>query len=1489
MCRRLILMFAVLVFFPLAGQAQVGDSLWARNFGPTGVSGVVKVLVQWGDSLVVGGEISGLGSGSTTAREFAIFDLVDRSWHATQYGPSGSNAEVRAAAVLPNGDLVLGGDFNFARNGKTMTHLAVLGKDGTWSTLSGDSTDLFDGPVNALLEHDGRLYIGGEFFIVGEPGSTLPTPGFTVWDPEQGFLTSINGVLGGRYSSSGSPIVHALEWVTNPGDHIYIGGDFRSAGSEEANCMARLNVATLDLTGLADFGIDGVVYALARPYVQSFYFDELYIGGVFNFAGGMPARNVVMYDHSEDTWEPLGEGVNGAVYSIRQPSNQIGNMYFGGTFDSAGTLATGSLAKWIYSNSTWSDIGFPIAGDVYSIGPVDNRDFEFRMPVGGDFDIVGDSLLFNNVFQWKLNASPDDSVLFSLGDGLFRSNYSAGSVGGVAADSAGNFYAAGLFKYAGGITVNNIGKWDGKRWSALGGGLGDSPAALAVTGDTVYAAGNFSMASGVPADRIAMWDGSQWKAMGSGLPGAGVQAIAVDTLGNLYVVGSSFFTAGGVPVTGMAMWNGSQWSAVGGPITSSATLIIFDLYIDSLTNNVYICGQFDAVDGVPCSGAAMWDGSAWTALGRSNLRDFGQPRAIERSPEGDLIIAGTFDRPEFVRQNADGLWVAYATGALSGYATDLLTVGCHVFITGDPMQYVGQNPAVQVHNLARWDGLEWVDVGGGTNFNISAMASHGAQLAIGGNFTLVNGLPTHGFTIWSGLKSGAEVGGFSLQLPAANDTLIYGNVFPITWDTNTTAELAAIEVSYDSGMTWSIIHNRAIANRGKLTWLIPDTNAAFCKIRISDGDAPCTVAEEDYFFSITADPALDVDWLQRAGGTYYNEPFTIGFHNWSFGNSKGNIWPDSVWKGIDYSGFPEPPDTVKNFPDWFTFCEAFGDDYCYRGGNPNRIRPKILEYWGTKRGKWGGSCYGFTQTALLRFKYSSWNLGFFLPWDDLYFEELNDFYRKVINKYWIYQWGEKFNEFEAEGWRLGPVASMQKIRDGFFASYPRGLSFFFRKWEMKKVNDTLVVPPDSTWVVKGHSVVPYRIFELPDTAGIYYMYVYDNNAPNDTNRVVRIDSINNRWRFQEYYSTDTAIGLMPDPNLLEYEGHASDDPLGAFRRPRAGGMTTVHTSAHENIVLTNGMGERVGWLNDELLLEDSLSVPLIPRDPDNTYQFPSGFYVPDDTYAVELSGFTDTTTRILFDRDTIAYSYARSDAAPNQNDRLIAGPGLAVVNPDATPKTASLTAIVTTATAERLIRVTGMTFAQDDSTEVTIDSAGAVTIWNTGSAKNYSLILWNSDDALGQDEITQSLTPIAIGANSTQRIEPPWGTLDANPAVLLTDSDQDGLFEDTAVVDVVTDVDDGNSAALPGSYELAQNYPNPFNPSTTIEFSLPVAGHVRLEVINILGQQVSTLVDKTVVSGKYSVEWDGRNEAGKAVASGVYFYRLVTKDFVKSRKMLLLK
>ena len=125
----------------------------------------------------------------------------------------------------------------------------------------------------------------------------------------------------------------------------------------------------------------------------------------------------------------------------------------------------------------------------------------------------------------------------------------------------------------------------------------------------------------------------------------------------------------------------------------------------------------------------------------------------------------------------------------------------------------------------------------------------------------------------------------------------------------------------------------------------------------------------------------------------------------------------------------------------------------------------------------------------------------------------------------------------------------------------------------------------------------------------------------------------------------------------------------------------------------------------------------------------------------------------------------------------------------------------------------------------------------------------------------------------------------------LPDSIQNGAtVQDTFFVDYVrvykkiaTDVE-SNDPDIPSSFVLSQNYPNPFNPSTTISYSLPQSGFVQLKVYDMLGREVTTLVNKEQTSGNYKIEFNASN-----LTSGVYFYRLQSGSFAETKKLIFLR
>jgi len=146
-----------------------------------------------------------------------------------------------------------------------------------------------------------------------------------------------------------------------------------------------------------------------------------------------------------------------------------------------------------------------------------------------------------------------------------------------------------------------------------------------------------------------------------------------------------------------------------------------------------------------------------------------------------------------------------------------------------------------------------------------------------------------------------------------------------------------------------------------------------------------------------------------------------------------------------------------------------------------------------------------------------------------------------------------------------------------------------------------------------------------------------------------------------------------------------------------------------------------------------------------------------------------------------------------------------------------------------------------------------------------------------------------LGSNDTLELKWRVAAKDAGTAVFGVDT-----FMVRVIAGAITGLQ-APSDLLPKVFALEQNYPNPFNPTTTIRVALPAQSFVTLKIYNLLGEEVATLVNEERAAGFLNVQWNGRNQSGQQVATGVYLYRVVAKsvtdgsEFVSNRKMMLLK
>ncbi len=172
--------------------------------------------------------------------------------------------------------------------------------------------------------------------------------------------------------------------------------------------------------------------------------------------------------------------------------------------------------------------------------------------------------------------------------------------------------------------------------------------------------------------------------------------------------------------------------------------------------------------------------------------------------------------------------------------------------------------------------------------------------------------------------------------------------------------------------------------------------------------------------------------------------------------------------------------------------------------------------------------------------------------------------------------------------------------------------------------------------------------------------------------------------------------------------------------------------------------------------------------------------------------------------------------------------------------------------------------------------------WNEFGSGEYRFVLKDTSSNWTQYQVIITVPDNAVRAVSVRpRAYPLWTGV--------------AYYDDFSVngVDFVTSVDEDGpkpiSSTIPSDYKLEQNYPNPFNPSTTINYDLTKSSAVRLDIYNIIGQKVRTLINDVQSAGSWKVVWNGNDDFGVSVASGVYFYRLATPNVVLTRKMVLMK
>ncbi|MFN0242420.1 MAG: hypothetical protein ACKVWV_05955 [Planctomycetota bacterium] len=524
------------------GVLKWNGSVWS-NIGSTNAGGVYTLLVHddgGGPSLFAGGGFKTIGG--VSANRVAKWN--GSNWSALGAGVTNSadNAWVYSLATFDDGTgarLAVGGVFAGSAGSVPVLSRDVILWDGSaWIALDlgiGDP-NTYKG-VRALASYDDgdgvALYAGGDF-----DDAVLGTHYLARWNGAH--WSSVGTGVEGAVDPAGYVSVNALAVYddgTGHGAALFVGGNFTIAGGVAAHQVARFDGGGFSplvhpANGLSDMPL---VFRVADDPAGCG--ERLFAGGRFLTAGATAARRVAQWDGQ--AWSSLGAGIGGDVLAFetyRSASEPTANLYAGGQFAEAGGGAIANVARW--NGASWSPLGSGITQANFP-GP--------NVPI----------------------------------------------VRALCAYDSGNgpeLYAGGSFLKAGGAPAANIARWNGTSWNNAGSVSSELSFASGVicmivfddgTGGALYVGGVFQQAgdpSGVKTvNNVARWNGTSYSALGAGLNG-GVYSFAIFDDGS----GPALFANGGF---GVHRWNGAAWISAG-PGNVGGPLVVFDS-----GNGKELCGQ----------------------------------------------------------------------------------------------------------------------------------------------------------------------------------------------------------------------------------------------------------------------------------------------------------------------------------------------------------------------------------------------------------------------------------------------------------------------------------------------------------------------------------------------------------------------------------------------------------------------------------------------------------------------------------------------------------------------------------------------------------------------------------------------------------------------------------------------------------------------------------------------------------------------------------
>lgn len=1144
---------------------------------------------------------------------------------------------------------------------------------------------------------------------------------------------------------------------------------------------------------------------------------------------------------SDEPWAE-GFGLPGFDGTVEAICIYQGEIFVGGQFRTFGSVDCDNLA--VYDGARWwgfeERYGFTMA-KVTAMTVHGGR-----LVIGGDVSVEGPSGWSSHIVGF------DGANLHGYGSGFSDAPK-------VLMDFNGWLIAGGYIWYTGdrGTTLKHLARWNGSSWAAYGAGMDGEVLALCEHEGDMIVGGRFGTANNVPVNGIARSVGTTFEPISDWTGAASDNVKALLSHGGYLYAGGDFSSLEGVEADNFIRWDGSAWSEVGGGVDGSGHV----RFLKAFGDDILVGGNFDQAGAVTTRGAVIWDGANYVDMaGGVGKPEFngGVNDALEWN--GDWWLVGYFSRAGDLVANRIALW----DGA--GWMSAPLTEGAGLETTAKALCMWNGDLIVggrflaagttQVNRIARWDGDQWHTMGDGFDDNVTALAVWNGDLVASGEFTSSGKISLRHIARWDGSTWHDMAGGISGEADVLKPGL--GGLY------------VGGLLSEAGGAS---VNN--IARWNGVVWSSPGGGVDDRVRSMLERDGAMIVGGD--FVNAGGVPTAHLarwngaSWSEYAGGAdgdvyaleYYNGVVAGGefLHLGGVPCSRIGRWDGSDWEQLGAGFVPE--ECVMVGPDDWECWNIFVTDMAVSEGRlfvngisqTGALTLRNVACW-TDDEHWTPLGSGMSSVnTICADQEKLWVGGGFIPMTGNPANCLTSWDIDRIPADGDQLWWSGFDEqgTDREVWSLCRFNG-ELVAAGFF-----------------KVAGGDSVPGVASW--NGSSWTP-----LGDGFGVFGL-----NRP-------RINCLL-EWNGELY-----ASGLFSLPPSEDYISFAKWN--GATWEPLMGAQYPEYVYElvpyGDDLMLIGSFTEIDGVPASGLASYDGADLTNIPaavslNEPYTAYKSGGVVYKGDfvvygrfdviEGVACENLARWNGSAWLPGDDGFNVTREARK-AIVHGND-LIVGGFMSVAGGVPVKGIARWNGAVWDDLGGGLVRLPDY----DAEVQEMVIANGQVVVGGHfdaagGNPCSSGLASWDgkSWNSYGSGFVLNSSKTLRAMAvwDSDLYVGGSFGVAgDKNSANIAR-----WLLPDPSVV---TEDVPGAAARLGGAR------PNPFNPSTAASFELKQPAHVVVAIHDVRGRRICTLIDAPMKAAVHEVQWDGRDERGAAMPSGIYFMRLVAGDITATNKMMLVR